>query len=67
MASVEQHSSSWDRPSVPIVPTLMSEEQFENWLLANREVRGVERWKGFRYVAGESCAQCAFDLDDPPD
>jgi Uma2 family endonuclease len=39
MASVDQHSNSWDQVSVPVVPTLLSEEQFENWMLANRELR----------------------------
>lgn len=39
MATTNQHAGDWDAADVPVVPTRMSEAQFEDWVLANRNVR----------------------------
>lgn len=39
MATTNQHAGDWDAADMPVVPTRMSEAQFEDWVLANRNVR----------------------------
>jgi Uma2 family endonuclease len=39
MATTNQHGGEWAEVNVPVVPTSMSEQEFEAWVLANEGVR----------------------------